>query len=283
MRALLIGAAVLFLASAGRAEEDKIVKSLSPEESEAFLKKFEIDFKKVEAKIAGVNLYDFKRKNFSMRFHNFEGKDIMLDALFPALPLERVNEWNTKAKFTRATLQRDTKGVFVTLESNLDLIGGVTEGGLRQFFANFEDDARLFAKFSGEGGSDDQIFSPVSEEKVDAVLKGLGFTFQKKELSGGHTYDFEFDGRKFKLTNFGGKDLMIETRFKKIPLADVNRYNLEKKFVRAVGYDGKSEPYTSLESNLDCEVGTTVGILRYFLLGFTEDAKNFAKYIQEVK
>src|SRR5438270_433108 len=132
MRGLLIGAAMLFLVSAGRAQDDKIVKSLSPEETEAFLKKLEVEFKKVDAKVPGVTLFDFKRKNFSMRFHNFDGKDVMLDALFPAMPLERVNEWNTKAKFTRATLQRDAKGVFVTLESNLDLIGGVSEGGFRQ-------------------------------------------------------------------------------------------------------------------------------------------------------
>ena len=280
MRTFLVGVAILLVAQPTLAQDDKVLKSLTSEQTEAFLKKMEIDYKKADSKAAGTHLYDFKRKTFSMRFYHFDGKDVMLDAVFPAMPLDRVNDWNIKAKFSRATLQRDTRGPFVTLESNLDLLGGVTEGTLKQFVLSFEDEVRLFAKFVGGASDDDQIIAPVTDEKLEGVLKSMNLEAAKKESKAGSVYEFDLDGRKFRLTNFGGKDIMMESAFKKLALEDVNRYNLQKKFIRVVGYEVR-EPHSALEANLDCEVRTTVGILRYFILGFTEDAKNFAKYVQE--
>jgi hypothetical protein len=262
-----------------RADDDKVFKSLTPEQTEAFLKTMEIEFTKPESKAAGTSMYDFKRKTFTMRLYCFDGKDLMLDAVFPVMTLERVNDWNIKAKFSRATLQRDQRGPFTTLESNLDLLGGVTEGTLKQFVLSFEDEVRLFAKYAGTAVDDEQVFAPVTDQKLEDILKSMSFEFTKKESKSGTLFEFEFETRKFRLTNFGGKDIMLDTAFKKIPLEDVNGYNLQKKFIRVVSYD-RVEPRTSLEANLDCEIGTTTGILRYFILGFTEDAKSFAKYVQ---
>jgi hypothetical protein len=284
MRPMLHGSVILAIllaaVSPARAEDDKVFKGLSPEQTEAFLAKMEIEFKKAESKAPGTFMYDFKRKSFTMRLYHFDGKDIMLDAVFPVMPLERVNDWNIKAKFSRATLQKDGRGLFVTLESNLDLLGGVTEGTLKQFVLSFDDEVRLFAKYVG-GASDEQpLISPVTDETLGDILKSMSFEFTKKEGKSATLFEFEFENRKFRLTNFGGKDIMLDTSFKKIPLEDVNSYNLQKKFIRVVAYDGHGEPRTSLEANLDCEVGTTEGILRYFILGFTEDAKTFGKYVQ---
>ena len=128
--------------------------------------------------------------------------------------------------------------------------------------------------------TEEQVFSPVTDEKLEGILKSMSFEFTKKEGKSATLFEFEFENRKFRLTNFGGKDIMLDTMFKKIPLEDVNGYNLQKKFIRVVSYDGRGEGHTSLEANLDCEVGTTDGILRYFILGFTEDAKTFGKYVQ---
>ena len=281
MRMLLLGAALLLATAAAPAQDEKILRSLSVEETEALLKKLDIDFTKVDAKLTGTTLYDFKRNNFSVRFHNFEGKDVMLDAVFPPLAIERVNDWNMKAKFSRATLQRDPKGAFTTLESNLDLAGGVTDSAVRQFVQTFDEEIRLFAKFSGQSSSDDQVFTPITAQKIEDLLRGLSLEFRKKESGETTAYEFEVDGRKFRLTNFAGKDVMMDTRYKRIAPEHVNRYNLEKKFVRAVGYDVKGDQFTALESNLDCEAGTTVGILRYFLLGFTEDARHFDRYAKD--
>lgn len=225
-------------------------------------------------------MYDFKRKSFTMRLYHFDGKDIMLDAVFPVMPLERVNDWNIKAKFSRATLQKDARGLFITLESNLDLLGGVTEGTLKQFVLSFDDEVRLFAKYVSGTSNEQPMIAPVTDEILGDILKSMSFEYTKKEGKSATLFEFEFENRKFRLTNFGGKDIMMDTAYKKIPLEDVNGYNLQKKFIRVVSYDGRGEPRTSLEANLDCEVGTTEGILRYFILGFTEDAKTFGKYVQ---
>ena len=74
---------------------------------------------------------------------------------------------------------------------------------------------------------------------------------------------------------------LIDAHFKKVSLEDINRWNVEKKFIRAVYYNVKGTEYSVLEMNLDCEVGTTDGILRNFIVGFHEDVKQFAKYVQK--
>jgi Putative bacterial sensory transduction regulator len=284
MRPLLHGSLVLAVllaaVSPGKAEDDKIFKTMTPEQTEAFLAKMEIDFKKAESKAPGTFMYDFKRKSFTMRLYHFDGKDLMVDAVFPAMTLDRVNDWNLKAKFSRATLQKDARGLFVTLESNLDLVGGVTEGALKQFILSFDDEVRLFAKYAGGAASEEQFFSPVTDEKLGEILKSMSFEYTKKEGKSATLFEFEFENRKFRLTNFAGKDIMLDTAFKKISVEDCNAYNLQKKFIRVVEYDARGEPHSSLEANLDCEIGTTDGILRYFILGFTEDAKAFGKYVQ---
>lgn len=278
-----IAAVLIFALSAGAsAQEVKAFTQLTPEHTEEFLKKQGIEFKKIDTKTPGTVFYDFQRKNFNVRLYNYDGKDLMLDAVFPGMPLEKINLWNVKAKFSRACLNKDAKGIYATLESNIDLVGGVTEGGLKQFLLSFDDELRLFSKYASDTGSDDQFFAPVTSAKIEGVLKSLNIAFEKTELKdgAGAFYDFEANNFKLRLVNFGGKDLMIDAHFKKIALEDVNRWNLEKKFIRAVSYNVKGQEYSALEANLDCEVGTTDGILRNFIIGFQEDVKQFAKYVQ---
>lgn len=276
---IAIATLVLALGSAS-GQEAKIFKSLSPDETEEFLKKQGIEAKRLDAKGKGTTLFDYQKNNVGIRLYNFDGKDLMLDAVFPGLPLARLNQWNVKAKFSRVCLNRDAKGEFTTLESNFDLIGGVTEGALKQFLLSFDDEVKLFQKFAGDSANDDQIFTPVTNEKLESILKGLGVAFEKGDVKNATYFDFAANGFKLRLVNFGGKDLMIDAHFKKIPLEDLNQWNLEKKFIRAVGYSVKGQEYSALECNLDCEVGTTDGILRNFIVGFQEDVKQFAKFVQ---
>lgn len=282
--ALSLFAAILCLPICGeaRAQDVKAFTQITTEQTEELLKKQGYEFKKIDSKAPGTVFYDFKMKNFSVRFYYYDGKDLMLDAVFPRQTLERLNMWNTKAKFSRACLNKDPKGDFTTLESNIDLIGGVTEGGLKQFFTSFEEELRLFQKFIGDTSSEDQLFSPVTNQKLEAILKSLSIEYEKNELKNeqGFYYDFESNNFKIRLVNFAGKDLMIDAHFKKIPLEDLNKWNLDKKFIRAVYYNARGTEYSALESNLDCEIGTTDGILRNFIVGFQEDVKQFAKYVQ---
>ncbi len=261
----------------------KIYTQMTVEQAEAFLKKQGVEYKKVETKNPGTVFYDFKRGNLNLRFSYFDGKDLMLEAVFGGLPLERINEWNRKAKFSRASLGRDGVNTFSALESNIDLAGGVTEGALKQFFASFDEELRIFMKYAGDAEADDQLFTPVTSQKIEALLKGLNITYEKNELKNnlGQYFDFDAGTFKIRLVNYGGKDLMIDARFKKISLDDINRWNLQNKFIRAVAYNVNGMEYSALEMNLDCEVGTSDGILRNFIVGFHEDVKHFAKYVQE--
>ena len=50
------------------------------------------------------------KNRFNARLHYFQGKDIMIDALFPEHPLETLNRWNaTQARFTRAAAHKEAK------------------------------------------------------------------------------------------------------------------------------------------------------------------------------
>jgi hypothetical protein len=283
---LLLGWMLGGAAAAQDAKKDKAdVKTfsqLTTAQTEDLLKKRGLEFKKVETKDPSTIFYDFKRHDVNVRLTYFGGKDLMLDVAFPGIAFERINEWNRKAKFSRASLIEDVKGTFAALESNIDLIGGVTEGGLVQFFVSFDDDLRLFMQFVSDSVSD-RVYAPVAGQKLEAILKGLNIVYEKSDTKKEGHDAFTFDAHDFKvrLVNFGGKDLMIDAQFKKIPLEDVNRWNLEKKFIRAVAHKVNGKEYTALEMNLDCEAGTTDGILRNFIIGFHEDVRQFAKYVRE--
>ena len=58
-----------------------------------------------------------------------------------------VNEWNVQAKFSRAVRLKGDKGV-VSLESQLDCIGGVTDAIIRQFINRFDGEMQQFTKFA---------------------------------------------------------------------------------------------------------------------------------------
>ena len=48
------------------------------------------------------------------------GKDLMLEAKFPKISLEKVNQYNVNRKFIRTVSYNNKKGEFTTLEANLN-------------------------------------------------------------------------------------------------------------------------------------------------------------------
>lgn len=273
--------AVCGAAPSASAQDDKVFKQWTAEEAEAFLQSMKIEFKKTPAKTKGIVHYDFQRGGHNMRLYWYNGKDLMLDVVFPRLPLEQINLWNVRAKFSRACLHRDDKGEFTALESNLDLVGGVTEGAVRQLFKVFDDEVKLFAKFAGSLGADDAVYTRAAGDKLEGVLKSLNIAYKKTDIKGGVTaYEFESNNHKLRLVNFAGEDLMIDAQFKKLKLEDVNQYNLNRKFIRCVAYNVGGKEYTSLEANLDCAGGVTDGIVRNFIRAFDIEVSEFAKYAQ---
>src|SRR5262245_5346139 len=93
------------------AQSDKIMKQLTTDQMESMLKDFKIDYKKVKSKSDESNayFYDFERSQFKITLHFFGGKDIMLDCIFDEYPLDKLNGWNKRAKFSRATQHVDKK------------------------------------------------------------------------------------------------------------------------------------------------------------------------------
>lgn len=274
---------ILFAAAspAARAGDDKVFKQLSAADTESLLQKLKIEFKKTPGKNNDINYYDFQRGGYNVRLYWYGGKDLMVDVVFAKLTLSEVNAWNTRAKFSRACLYKDAKGEYTALESNLDLLGGVTEGAVKQFLQVFDNEIKEFAKFAGGSSSDDAIYTKVTSDKLEAILKDLKIDYKKVEIKGGIVaYDYESNNHKLRLANFGGDDLMIDAHFKKLKLEDVNQYNLKRSFIRCVAYSMNGVEYTSLESNLECVGGVSDGIIRHFIASFDEEVKLFTKYAQ---
>lgn len=288
MHALRLGGwwlTVLLLAPADLAAQE-VFKNLSPARAEKLMSGMNIEFKKTEAKLPGIFFYDMRRQDTSVRLYLYNGKDIMLDAVFGGLPLEKVNEWNVRAKFSRLCLHKNMKGEFVTLESNLDITGGVTEETIQHFFRTFDEEIKAFKRVAGSGppvpAVDEPIYTKVSDEKLEDILDKLGIKYKRIEGKGGITaYEYDLNGRRVQLTNFGGTDLMIHSHFDKLTLETVNDYNLKRKFIRTVAYDLMGRQFTSLETNLDCLGGISDSILRHFIRAFGEEVENFSKYLSD--
>lgn len=129
------------------AESKRVYRNVTPEKLETVLKDLNIEYKKVKGKEAGITFYDYEKGGFKIRLHNYKGKDLWIDAHFnEQLTLEQVNNWNVRAKFSRAVKLKGEKET-VSLESQLDCLGGVSDGIIRQFVERFDGELTQFSKF----------------------------------------------------------------------------------------------------------------------------------------
>jgi hypothetical protein len=293
--------AVAFHLLPGRADaqergDDRVYRSLTTEQLENILTGHNVQFKKTEdQKQRGTIYYDFKRGNYNVRLTYFDGKDLMIDNIFNRpIPLDKINDWNKKAKFSRASWHKDNLGEFVMLEYNLDILGGVTRGNIRQFINQFDAECGNFDRFLGTvaakpnppavgAAEGEKVHAPVSNAVLEHVLKDLNVQFQKKDAPDGATiFDFKMNGFGLRLYNYSGKDLMVDATFRKTDLATVNKYNVDRKFVRAVAYNTGGNEYTALESNLDCVAGVTEGMIRHLIVEFVRDVQHFSDYLNKL-
>lgn len=282
-RIVLFTLAVFILVTPGtRAQDDKVFRALTPEATEKLLQDLKIEFKKTSSKKGDEHYYDFLLVTHRVRLTHFAAQEIMLDCVFRGMPLEKVNQWNTLTKFSRANWQKDQSGEFSILEYGLDLSGGATMGTVKQYLARFEDELKKYDKFITGNAPDDTILAEVSNDKIENILKTQGLNYKKKaNATGVMMFDFTLADHNLRLYNFGGKDLMIDVHFKKVSLEEANRYNFNRKFIRVVNYKGKDTEYTALECNLDCEAGVTEGMVRHWILSFGEDARHFAEFAKK--
>jgi hypothetical protein len=281
----LLALALLVAPNSGFGQDEQVVRNLTPEKLEKFLQGQKLQFKKEAVPKEDIFYFTFTRGKFEVRLTSFAGKDLMLDCMFKAMTLDKINRWNIDAKFSRVSLHKDANNVpYSVLEYNLDLSGGVTLDALKQYLVRYDEELKNFDTYVSIPPPDSKIVSVLSDEKLEKVLKDMTITFAKKGSTGGTTtYDIELAGQKVRLQNFSGKDLMMAARFRAIGLEDVNNYNLNRKFIRAVTYKKDDKAMTALEANFDCEPGINESMVRHFISAFGEDVQHFADYVEKAK
>jgi hypothetical protein len=145
---LIPGALALLIAVPAVAQEQPVYKNVPSASLERILGELKIQYKKTAGDKAGFFYYEFERKGYRIRLHNYAGKDLWLEALSSdRLSLKDVNRWNQQAKFSRCVLLTGNGKMTVSLESQLDCLGGVTDATVRQFIRRFDGEVRDFAMF----------------------------------------------------------------------------------------------------------------------------------------
>jgi hypothetical protein len=279
-------AAALLLISAApvRSQEPAVYKKIAPEDLEKILKGLGIEFQKRSVG-ADVLLYSFVKNSRRVLLHCYDGKDLMLMSAFDTIPLVAINEWNRDAKFSRAVLDRDNKGESSTVEANLDLAGGVTDETIKHFIRRYDDDLKKYQVYVSRLLTREEVaFKAADAGRLERILKDMKIEFTKKETkTPGHiVFELKKNDQKVRLHSFEGKDLMMAAAFKPATLAAINKYNGDRKFVRAVLYrPANGDTYTTLESSLDCQGGVTDGIIRYFIGVFADEMRVFEEYLKK--
>lgn len=128
--------------------KDKVQRSVTAAKLESILQDMKIKYQKVAGKPDGVYFYDFERNKFKVRLHNYEGRDLWIDVQFTdKMTPEEVNEWNVRAKFSRAVRVGKGAKQLTSLESQIECQGGVTDGMIRQFILRFDGEIKTFVEF----------------------------------------------------------------------------------------------------------------------------------------
>lgn len=151
MRRLVTAACLLAAGAVGlaRADDPAVVTSLPGERLEKILTGLEIKFKKTPGKADGVWFYEFTRQDRPVRLHNYGGQDLWIDSVFadPLTPAD-VNRWNARTRYSRAVLLRKGDKATVSLEAQIDCLGGVTDALVRQFVTRFDGELTQFVAFT---------------------------------------------------------------------------------------------------------------------------------------
>jgi hypothetical protein len=145
----VLGLALLLPAAwPASAAAQQVYKNVSSAKLEQILNDLGISYKKTNGNREGIHFYDYTRNGYKIRLHNYEGKDLWIDALWSdPLTLEDCNRWNVRAKFSRAVLLDNSGKKTVSLENQFDCLGGTTDAFVRQFVVRFDGEVRDFAQF----------------------------------------------------------------------------------------------------------------------------------------
>ena len=148
-----LGLAGLALArGAAAARQETVFDRVTAEDVQAVLKDLSLESKKSLTR-SGDSLLQIDFGQFSawLIFYGCDSGPDCTDLTFytyfdtkGATPLARVNRWNLESRFSRAYLDEDG---FPTIETDLDLAGGVTRDALRTWIDGYRESVSDFAAF----------------------------------------------------------------------------------------------------------------------------------------
>jgi hypothetical protein len=146
----LLGTVLLIATSQpGHAQsKERIYRELDSDQIAGVLKDLGVKYKMTQpAKTDKVYDFEFERNSYNIRMKLSQGKLVGLAAFFPKAKIEKINEWNQKAKFSRAVLNTVDGRDYAVIDSHLNAGGGVTVNMLRQFVRRFDDEVARFDNF----------------------------------------------------------------------------------------------------------------------------------------
>jgi hypothetical protein len=129
--------------------QNKVYRQIPNDVIEKVLDELKIKYEKKESKdkSSSVVHFDFKRGDIDFRLYNY-GNDLWIESTSDkSMKPDDVNRWNAEAKFSRLVLIEQKDKMTLSLESQLDCAGGVTDAAIRQYINRFDEEARKFAKF----------------------------------------------------------------------------------------------------------------------------------------
>jgi len=139
----------LLLLPVAASAQDKVFRTISNDSVEKVLQGLELKYEKEERKNKNSTFlyFTFSRGEQKFGLYNY-GSDLWIESTVEKkMKLEDVNRWNSQAKFSRLVLIEQKDKTTISLEAQLDALGGLTEASIRQFLNRFDEEAKAFAKF----------------------------------------------------------------------------------------------------------------------------------------
>lgn len=147
---LLVCFAACLWAPLGGYAQSKVYRSVTDMTVERILQSLEVKYEKEERKnkdAPPIMMFDFKRGDNSFRLYNYQN-DLWIECIYDRkMKLEDVNRWNAEAKFSRLVVIDQKDKTSLSLEAQLDCLGGMTDATIKQYINRFDEEAKKFAKF----------------------------------------------------------------------------------------------------------------------------------------
>jgi len=130
--------------------QSKVYRTVSNDAVEKILQSLELKYQKAERKDkdSTTMYFDFTRGGQPFRLYNY-GNDLWMECTFEKKMIATdINRWNAEAKFSRLVLIEQKDKTILSLEAQLDCLGGVTDAAIKQYINRFDEEAKKFAKFA---------------------------------------------------------------------------------------------------------------------------------------